>query len=116
VRCLSPAIHRDHPDAVSQHKIELVDLGSGHVFADLFQQRCIVRVHCHLDRRLPEDGLFLDQTCRNLNINPQENLEDILRRIMSYPASRFKELLPDLWLAARQQNAAMQTADQDGLG
>jgi hypothetical protein len=58
----------------------------------------------------------LVQTCRNLNINPQEYLEDILRRIMSHPASRIEVLLPDLWLAARQQNAAMQPASQDGLG
>jgi len=60
--------------------------------------------------------LSLVQTCRNLNINPQEYLEDILRRIMSHPASRIEELLPDLWLEARQQNAAMQPASQDGLG
>lgn len=60
--------------------------------------------------------LSLVQTCRNLSINPQEYLEDILRRIMSHPALRIEELLPDLWLAARQQNAAMQTAPQDGLG
>jgi transposase len=50
--------------------------------------------------------LSLVQTCRNLNINPQEYLEDVLRRIMSHPASRIEELLPDLWLATRQQNAA----------
>jgi hypothetical protein len=60
--------------------------------------------------------LSLVQTCRNLNNNPQEYLEDILRRIMGHPASRIEELLPDLWLAARQQNAAIQTASQDGLG
>jgi hypothetical protein len=34
---------------------------------------------------------------------------------MSYPARRIEELLPDLWLAARQQNAALQTAPQDGV-
>jgi transposase len=60
--------------------------------------------------------LSLVQTCRNLHINPQEYLEDILRRIMSHPASRIEELLPDLWLAARQKNAAMQPGSQDGLG
>ena len=59
--------------------------------------------------------LSLIQTCRNLGINPQEYLEDILRRIMGHPASRIEELLPDLWLAARQQNAAKEPASQDGL-
>lgn len=60
--------------------------------------------------------LSLVQTCRNLNINPQEYLEDVLRRIMGHPASRIEELLPDLWLAPRQQNATVQPASQDGLG
>lgn len=58
--------------------------------------------------------LSLIQTCRNLGINPQEYLEDVLRRIMSHPARRIEELLPDLWLAARQKNAALQTVPQDG--
>ena len=60
--------------------------------------------------------LSLVQTCRNLNINPQEYLEDVLRRIMSHPASRIEELLPDLWLAARQKDDATQAPLQDGLG
>ncbi len=59
--------------------------------------------------------LSLIQTCRNLGINPQEYLEDVLRRIMGYPARRIDELLPDLWLAARQNNAALQTVPQDGV-
>ncbi len=46
--------------------------------------------------------LSLVQTCRNLGINPQEYLEDILRRIMGHPAKRINELLPDNWLAAKQ--------------
>jgi len=46
--------------------------------------------------------LSLVQTCRNLGINPQEYLEDILRRIMSHPAKQIDQLLPDNWLAARQ--------------
>ena len=58
--------------------------------------------------------LSLVQTCRNLNINPQEYLEDVLRRIMSHPAARIDELLPDLWLEARQQNDASQTISHDG--
>jgi len=35
---------------------------------------------------------------------------------MSHPASRIEELLPDLWLAAKQQDAATQAPLQDGLG
>lgn len=53
--------------------------------------------------------LSLVQTCRHLNINPQEYLEDVLRRIMSHPAKQIEGLLPDRWQAARQQNAAEQT-------
>ena len=59
--------------------------------------------------------LSLVQTCRNLGINPQAYLEDVLRRIMGHPAQRIQELLPDLWLAANQKDASMQSADQDGL-
>jgi hypothetical protein len=46
--------------------------------------------------------LSLVQTCRNLGINPQEYIEDVLRRIMGYPAKQIHTLLPDNWLAARQ--------------
>ena len=46
--------------------------------------------------------LSLVQTCRNLGINPQEYLEDVLRRIMGHPARQINTLLPDNWLAARQ--------------
>lgn len=51
------AIYGDHPDAVSQHEVEPVDLGSSHVFTGLFQQGRILRGNCHLDRRFPEDRL-----------------------------------------------------------
>ncbi len=60
--------------------------------------------------------LSLIQTCRNLGINPQEYLKDVLRRIMSHPAKRIDELLPDRWLASRQKSAASQNVSQDGLG
>jgi len=50
--------------------------------------------------------LSLVQTCRNLGINPQEYLEDILRRIMSHPAKQIDQLLPDSWLAAKQNSPA----------
>jgi hypothetical protein len=46
--------------------------------------------------------MSLIQTCRHLGINPQEYLEDLLRRIMGHPARQIEELLPDRWLAARQ--------------
>jgi len=59
--------------------------------------------------------LSLVQTWRNLDINPQVYMEDVLRRIMNYPAWRIEELLPDLWLVARQNNAASQMVPQDGL-
>ncbi|MBD1401853.1 transposase domain-containing protein [Pelovirga terrestris] len=49
--------------------------------------------------------MSLIQTCRHLNINPQEYLEDVLRRIMGHPAKRIEDLLPDRWLAARQESA-----------
>jgi hypothetical protein len=41
------------------------------------------------------------QTCRALGVNPQEYLEDVMRRIQSHPANKIDELLPDRWLAAR---------------
>jgi len=46
--------------------------------------------------------LSLVQTCRGLGINPREYLEDIMRRIMSHPAQKLSELLPDQWLASRK--------------
>ena len=47
--------------------------------------------------------LSLVQTCRNLNINPQEYLEDVMRRIMAHPAKRIHELLPDKWQTAKNE-------------
>lgn len=46
--------------------------------------------------------LSLVQSCRALDINPQEYLEDVMRRLMSHNASRLFELLPDHWAAARK--------------
>lgn len=46
--------------------------------------------------------LSLVQTCRALRINPQEYLEDILRRIMSYPNNQLNDLLPENWLSSRK--------------
>ena len=46
--------------------------------------------------------LSLVQTCRGLEINPREYLEDLFRRFMGHPANRLDELLPDQWLLSRQ--------------
>lgn len=46
--------------------------------------------------------LSLVQTCRALGVNPEEYLEEISRRLMSHPANKLEELLPDRWLKARQ--------------
>jgi len=45
--------------------------------------------------------LSLVQTCRALNINPREYLEDIMRRIMSHNNQKLAELLPDNWAKSR---------------
>lgn len=43
----------------------------------------------------------LIQTCRALDINPREYLEDVMRRLMGHNAAKIDELLPDAWAAAR---------------
>lgn len=45
--------------------------------------------------------LSLIQTCIAAKINPQEYLEDVMRRIMSHSAQRLEELLPFEWAACR---------------
>jgi len=63
--------------------------------------------------------MSLVQTCRNLDINPQIYLEDVLRRIMGHPAKQIHELLPDRWQQARtqqQHDDILQVDNQDGLG
>ena len=45
------------------------------------------------------------QTCRGLGINPREYLEDVFRRLMGHSAKKLEELLPDQWLAARNQSS-----------
>ena len=44
----------------------------------------------------------LVQTCRGLNINPREYLEDVMRRLMGHSSQKLYELLPDQWLKSRQ--------------
>lgn len=46
-------------------------------------------------------ALSLIQTCRALEINPREYLEDVMRRINSHPFNRLDELLPDNWQKLR---------------
>lgn len=46
----------------------------------------------------------LVQTCRALDVNPREYLEDVMRRLMSYSANKIDELLPDAWAAARKSS------------
>lgn len=50
--------------------------------------------------------LSLVQTCRGLEIDPQEYLEDIFGRLMSHSAQKLHELLPDQWLVKRQQTTS----------
>jgi hypothetical protein len=41
--------------------------------------------------------LGLIQSCKACDVNPWEYLDDMLRRIMSHPINRLRELLPDRW-------------------
>jgi transposase len=47
--------------------------------------------------------LSLVQTCRGLGINPQAYLEDLFQRLLSHPANKLSELLPNEWLQQRQK-------------
>jgi len=50
--------------------------------------------------------LSLVQTCRAMDIRPQEYLQDIFERLLDHPAKRLEELLPDRWQAARHTRQA----------
>ena len=41
--------------------------------------------------------LGLIESCKGCGVNPWEYFDDMLRRIMSHPLSRLRELLPDQW-------------------
>lgn len=43
----------------------------------------------------------LIQTCRALNVNPRNYLEDVMRRLMSYNFKELEDLLPDQWKASQ---------------
>lgn len=49
--------------------------------------------------------ISLVQTCRNLEINPREYLEFLLREFMSHNAQKLDELLPDQWVLRHQANS-----------
>jgi hypothetical protein len=57
------------------------------------------------DRGAKATALFLGliQSCKACDVNPWEYFNDILRRIMSHPVSRLRELLPDQWKPLRSQ-------------
>ena len=44
--------------------------------------------------------MSLAQSCKDCGINPWEYFDDMLRRIMSHPVNRLRELLPDQWKPA----------------
>jgi transposase len=45
----------------------------------------------------------LVQTCRRIGADPQEYLEDVMRRILDHNSQKLHELLPDQWLLAQKR-------------
>ena len=41
--------------------------------------------------------LGLIQSCKACDVNPWKYFDDMLRRVMSHPVNRLRELLPDQW-------------------
>jgi transposase len=52
--------------------------------------------------------MSLCTTCKDLGIDPQAYLRDVLDRISTHPARRIDELLPDRWQASRQAGESAQ--------
>lgn len=50
------------------------------------------------------------QTCRALDINAQEYLEDLFSRLLSHPSNRLEELLPDQWSKKKSEQTLPSTA------
>jgi transposase len=50
--------------------------------------------------------MSLCTTCKNLGIDPQAYLRDVLDRISTHPAKRIDELLPDRWQELHQADTA----------
>ena len=44
--------------------------------------------------------MSLCTTCKDLEIDPQAYLRDVLDRVSTHPARRIEELLPDRWQAS----------------
>ncbi|MCK9275691.1 MAG: IS66 family transposase [Syntrophales bacterium] len=49
----------------------------------------------------------LVQSCKDCDINPWEYFDDMLRRIMSHPVNRLRELLPDQWKPASRDERGL---------
>ncbi len=41
--------------------------------------------------------MSLIKSCKDCRVNPWEYFDDLLKRIMSHPVSKLRELLPDQW-------------------
>ena len=50
--------------------------------------------------------MSLCTTCKDLGVDPQAYLRDVLDRVSTHPARRIEELLPDRWKALRQAGDA----------
>jgi transposase len=50
--------------------------------------------------------MSLCTTCKELEINPEAFLRNVLDRVSTHPASRLEVLLPDGWKAVREASAA----------
>jgi hypothetical protein len=51
--------------------------------------------------------LGLIQSCKACGVNPWEYFNDILRRIMSHPVNKLRELLPDQWQPLQKDDRGM---------
>jgi len=49
----------------------------------------------------------LVQSCKACDVNPWNYFDDVLRRIMSHPMSRLRELLPDQWQPLPKDNRGL---------
>ena len=56
--------------------------------------------------------MSLCTTCKNLEIDPQAYLRDVLDRVSTHPARRIEELLPDRWQALRQAGDAARSEER----
>ena len=59
--------------------------------------------------------MSLCTTCKELEINPEAYLRDVLDRISTHPASRIEELLPDRWKPLREASPTFAPASKSRL-